>query len=240
MLSQKIHLIKSDWKLIGRDPMLIMALIAPVLILGVSVLLLPIISNLLSSMLNFDLEPYMLIIRVFLLPLTPMMLGLIYGFILLDERDGGIISYLSITPVGKEGYLLIRLSVPVLVSFVMCITFSVVSGFLAFVSLFEILTLSFILSLEAPLMLLFLGSFAGNKVEGIALSKFFGVFMFPIILDFFTTGNWRWVLSASPLWWIGRVFIGNPELRWIYLAGALLIHLFLVALLYRKFQNKLG
>lgn len=240
MLSLNIKLVRSDLKIIRRDPMFILCTIAPILILLVALLLLPIISRLTTQWLNFPLTDYFPIICLFLFPLTPMMFGMIYGFILLDERDGGIINYLSITPIGKKGYLFIRMTVPVLLSFLMSTVFLFATGFTKFLNGFEIVLLSVITSFEAPLMLLFLGAFADNKVEGMAITKGFGIIMLPMVIDYFLKGSWRWAMGISPLWWIERAVFCDSSFRWIYLSGAVFVHVIFIYLLYKKFEKKFG
>lgn len=239
-MNQNFELLKSDQKIIGRDPMLILCLFAPVLLILVAVFLFPIISNVTTQLLNFPLDPYFPILRLFLFPLTPMLLGLVYGFILLDERDGGIISYLAITPVGKSGYLAIRMFMPVCLSFIMSLVFLFATGFHQSMNVLELVIMSIIISSEAPMMLLFLGAFAGNKVEGMAISKGFGIIMLPMVVDYFLHGNFRWLLSVSPLWWIERAVFCDSDFRWFYLIGAALVHILFIVLLYNKFQKRFG
>jgi fluoroquinolone transport system permease protein len=239
MKNHNYHLIKSDLKNIGRDPMLLMCLVAPFIILLFVLLLFPIISTFTTRQFNFSLDGYFPILRLFFLPLTPMMLGMIYGFILLDERDGGIISYLAITPLGKSGYLKIRMMIPVVASFVMNVAFFTLTGFTHLISWVEVIILSIIVAFEAPMMLLFLAAFASNKVEGMAIAKGFGIIMMPIAIDFFFKGDWRWALSFSPLWWVERAVFSDISLRWPYLAGAAIVHILFIWVLYLKFEKKM-
>jgi fluoroquinolone transport system permease protein len=230
-------LLQSDWKNIGRDPMLLMSIVAPWLIMAMAVFLFPIVSTLSSTYFHFPLEAYYPFGYLFLMPIIPMLFGMVYGFILLDERDGGIISYLAITPLGKSGYLTVRMLMPVLVSFAFCLIYLPVTGFLNGHPLALKLLLAAILSSEAPLILLFVASYADNKVEGIAISKGFGILLLSIILDYFLKGDWRYLLAVSPLWWVERT-VFYPENQWFYLAGAFVMHAAYIALLYRKFSRK--
>jgi fluoroquinolone transport system permease protein len=240
MISRNYNLIKGDWKIIGRDPMLILCLIAPILLILVATMVFPLASDLSIKFINFSLEPYFPVGSLFLFPLTAMLLGMVYGFILLDERDGGLISYLAITPMGKSGYLQIRMLMPVMISFLMNIVFLVCTGFLQFLKPVEIIVISFITSFEAPMILLFLAAFADNKVEGMAISKGFGIIMLPMLIDYFFTGSWRWIMALSPAWWIERAIFNEQPVRWFYMAGAALVHFIIIALLYRKFEKRVG
>jgi fluoroquinolone transport system permease protein len=239
-MNRNYYLIKGDWKIIGRDPMLVLCMFAPILLLLAALFLIPLISDLTTQWLNFPLDPYFPIGRLFLFPLAPMLFGMAYGFILLDERDGGLISYIAITPLGKSGYLQIRMLMPVFMGILMNIVYLYLTGFHVVLNTFEIVLISIILSFEAPLVLLFLGAFAGNKVEGIAISKGFGIILLPVAIDYFFTGGWRWILSVSPLWWIERAVFAGPEYRGLYLTGAAVIHVIYIALLFRKFEKRFG
>ncbi|MCF8361427.1 MAG: hypothetical protein K9G70_02260 [Prolixibacteraceae bacterium] len=86
-------------------------------------------------------------------------------------------------------------------------------------------------------MLLLLSAYADNKVEGVAISKSFGILLFMLIPDYFLEGAWLWILSISPLWWIERS-IFHSDYQWWYIAGAALIHLGYFLILYRKFSDK--
>ena len=233
------HLIRSDWKLIGRDPMLVMSFIAPMLITIVAVFGVPQACMLSTLWFNFSLDEYLPFINLFFLSLTAMLFGMIYGFILLDERDEGLITYLSITPIGKSGYLSVRMLMPVAYSFLFSMLFLYVTGLHEQMNLAQNLVLSLILASEAPMILLFLAAFAGNKVEGIALSKGFGILLISMVPGYFFDSNWIWALAVSPLWWVERALF-QPGFTWWYLAGAAVVHAAYIVLPYRKFEKRIG
>jgi fluoroquinolone transport system permease protein len=240
MMNRDYQLIKGDWKMIGRDPMLMLSMFSPLILLLFARLGFPLISDLTKELFNFPLEAYFPVGCLFLFPLIPMLFGLVYGFIMLDERDGGIISYLVITPLGKSGYFLIRMFIPICLSIIMCIFFLELTGFYRLLSSIEIIVLSVIVSSEAPIVLLFLGAYADNKVEGIAMSKGFGILIMPILIDYFLTGGWRWLMAVSPLWWAERAVFSIQSERWLYMAGAAIVHSIFLYLLYRKFEKRFG
>jgi fluoroquinolone transport system permease protein len=239
-MNRNLYLIKGDWKIIGRDPMLFLCMVAPLILLFFAMILFPILSDVSEKYFNFSLQTYFPIGRLFVFPLGSMLFGMAYGFILLDERDGGLISYLAITPVGKSGYLQIRMLMPVMLSIILNILYLIVTGFTHLLNSTEIITVSVITSLEAPLVLLLLGAFASNKVEGMALSKGIGLILLPILVDYLLTGSWRWFMAISPLWWVERAVFADPAYRWLYMAGAAVIHILFILLLFRKFNKRFG
>lgn len=238
-MTSYIRLVKNDWKIIGRDPMLIIAYFAPVLILCLALFLFPIVSKITTQYLNFPLEEYFPFGYTFFLPLVSMLIGMVYGFILLDERDAGLVSYIAVTPLGKLGYLSVRMIIPTFISFTYNIVYILLTGLGKTLNPFEILALSAIIASEAPIMILFLGAFANDKVAGIAMSKGFGILLLAIVIDYFFKGSWRWFLSIVPLWWIERAFLLGKNTVW-YLSGAAVIHVLYLLLLYRKFNKRFG
>ncbi len=239
-MNRNIYLVKGDLKNIGRDPMLIISMVAPVFMVLIAIFLFPLVSDITTKLFNFPLGAYFPVGDLFLFPLIPMLFGMVYGFMLLDERDGGIISYLAITPLGKSGYLMIRMLLPIFLSIIMCIAYLELTGFYRLLNTAEIIILSIIVSTEAPMVLLLLGAYAGNKVEGIAISKGIGIIMIPIIIDYFLTGSWRWVMAVTPLWWVERAVFSTPPDRWLYMVGAALVHFIFIAFLYLKFEKRFG
>ena len=91
-------LLKGDYKNISRDSILILVSIAPMLILLLLRFGLPLTSVLLLEKLSFDLSEYYPLIVSFMILLVPMMYGMITGFMILDERDENLLTYLSSRP----------------------------------------------------------------------------------------------------------------------------------------------
>lgn len=238
MIAKYLNIINSDRKNIGRDPMLIMSVFAPFMILAVALFLFPFADEASIRLFNFPLNPYFNFGYAFLLPITPMLFGMVFGFILLDERDGGIISYYSVTPLAKNGYVFTKMAAPVLLSFAFSLLYLSLTGLGSQSGLMYSIVLSAIIASEAPMMLLFLGAFAANKVEGIAISKGFGILLFAMVIDFFFVGWWRYLLAISPLWWVGRSLFSESS-RQFYLIGGALAHTLCIFALYHKFNKKI-
>jgi fluoroquinolone transport system permease protein len=217
--------------------MLILSLLAPLLYTALVVWGIPLVVEFVSTEFNTSIMEYVPFFKFFLMPVAPMLFGMVYGFILLDERDGGVISYLAITPLGKSGYLAVRMIMPVLYSLIFNIFFIYISGLDFFLNTFQAILLSLIMAVEAPMMLLFLGAFAGNKVEGIAISKSFGILLIMLIPDFVFQDAWLWIFSVSPIWWLQRA-VFHPVHSWGYLLGAAILHFVFILLLYRRFNRR--
>lgn len=224
-------LARGDLKLILRDSTLVLALFGP---LAISVLLffLPQIEDLILNKLHFDLSAYRLFITCFLSLVPGMLFAMIYGFIILDERDEDIIDFISVTPLRKQGYLAYKLMMPMLLSAGFFL-FLVYATRLIHLDVLHGVIIAMMVALQAAIGTLFLVTFSENKVEGLAFAKLLGIMYLPIPLVFLWNSNWHWLSAFLPPFWIAKAFeMGQVGSGWIWgvLAGGVLVHL--VVLLY--------
>jgi fluoroquinolone transport system permease protein len=132
----QITLFKNDIKQILRDPVMTLLLVAPLLLIIVFKILEVFLIPFLVQKTGFDVMPYASYVFSFILLMNSGMLGIVTGFMMLDERDGNIAQLLEITPLGRSGYLVNRLSFASLLSIVYCLVsfavFSLVASTLLF------------------------------------------------------------------------------------------------------------
>jgi fluoroquinolone transport system permease protein len=127
-----------------------------------------------GALLPFDLQVlYPQVMGYALLLLAPAICGGVVGFILLDQRDDGTLAALQVTPLPLTAYLAYRLAAPMLLSLVMTLIGLPLSGLVALGPL-QLLLLALSAAPLAPLIALFLGAYAANKVQGFALQKGMG------------------------------------------------------------------
>jgi len=230
----------NDFKNIIREPLLIFLMLGPVLLLFALRWVIPFFTEILSPYLDLR-EFYPLIAGI--VPLfVPMLIGFLTGFILLDERDEQVYLMLIVTPLAKGGYLAYRIILPTLVSLIYSIMI------LPFISIADIpfvsiVVVSFLAAFEAPLTALFLAGFAGNKVEGLALSKGLGIFLAIPIAGFFIGYPWKLFAGIIPFYWpINAILIGD-YLKiefWLHIFVGFIIHFFALWILIKRFKEKLG
>lgn len=166
-------------------------------------------------------------------------MGMVYGFILLDERDGGIITAISVTPTGKSGYLKLRMGIPLCLSFVYIILFQLLLGLTGTLDILQMLVISLLISSQSLVLLLLLGAFADNKVIGMAISKGFGILLMGPLLDFALPAPYNWSGAYSPLFWASRSLLADTPLEfWLFASITFLFHLLLIWILFRKFKAR--
>lgn len=240
-MKRLLALLKGDIKSVTRDPMLILSVVVPVIIGACIKLALPVISSILQERLAFDLTVHYAFIMSFILPVTPLMVGVLTGFILLDDRDENILTYIAVTPLPRSSYLLYRLITPVLMSVVMAYLLLLLASPVP-INYLTITPVILLCALEAPMLALFLVGFAANKVEGLALSKGMGVFMLAPLAGYLIKSNLQLFLGIAPPYWISKAFLTsmNPGLQYIYfIVGGLIIHIIYLHLLLKRFKIKM-
>lgn len=228
-----------DYKLLKGDPMLILSLLVPFILWALMHLLFPFLEGLVMNQWSVDISPYYRQTGIFFLMLIPMMMGMVYGFILLDERDGGIITAISVTPTGKSGYLKLRMGIPLCLSFVYIILFQLLLGLTGTLDILQMLVISLLISSQSLVLLLLLGAFADNKVIGMAISKGFGILLMGPLLDFALPAPYNWSGAYSPLFWASRSLLADTPLEfWLFASITFLFHLLLIWILFRKFKAR--
>lgn len=219
---------------ISRDSMLFVVCLSPI-ITGIAFkFAIPIAEKALCSYFEKAaiLSPYYLLFDICLAIVTPYMFCFASAMVILEEKDTNIANYLSVTPVGKTGYLLSRLGFPAIISAV----FSTI--ILLFFSLTDtgILIGSALATLTAPIgviISLLIVSLSSNKVEGMAIAKLGGLIMIGAAIPFFITDTRQYLGAFLPSFWVTKVIMdfstGN------FLIGVAVIAVW-IYLLFHKFR----
>lgn len=232
-MKNMLKLMAGGFTLIRRDTMMVLLLLGPWLAGAALGIGLPILAPWLLSALNFDITPWYPLADAMLLLLTPMMAGMLAGFLMLDERDEGVGAYYPVTPIGYAGYLVSRLSLPVLWSILVAPLLMALFS-LSHPAIPRVLGIAVIGGLSASASALLLVTFAKNKVEGLAVSKLMGIMMLPVLVPFFTGSPWGMAAGVFPAYWMGLLV--NGDLIWL-LPGILVSGIWLW-LLYARMSRR--
>lgn len=233
-------LLKGDLKNASRDKMLLFILSSPIVITVIFKFLIPFAEKILKEELAFSLISYYHIIIIFLLTLIPSILGILVALLIIEDRDQGIITYLSITPVQRFEYLVYRLLVSVLLSF-FSLLFAIYFLNIVEIKLLRSLPVFIMASLEAPFIALFITAFADNKMEALAFSKVSGIFFIAPIAAYFIDSKWGYLFSVLPTYWIYKSFesiYGDWSLYLLSLLTGFIIHSLFIYFLYIKFKKR--
>jgi fluoroquinolone transport system permease protein len=191
---------------IYRDSMLVLILVAPLLAGTFFRFAIPVIEGFLAGYFGSPiLSPFYQLIDLFLSLLSPYMFLFASTMVLLEERDEGIAVYLSVTPVGRNGYIFSRLILPSLIALVVtfCILtfFSLVPGRVLF--RFGLSVSASVLALTLAFLVFFA---AGNRIEGMALVKAASIVLVAVAVPFFIRSPLRFLLSSLPRSGLGKRF----------------------------------
>ena len=154
-----------------------------------------------------------------------MIAGTIYGFMLLDEKDDNTIKAMLVTPVSLNQYVLYRVGGPMLLAFFI-ITGMVLFINQALVPLWPLLCIAAGASLMGPIAALFYATFAENKVQGFAVSKFTGIAGWVIILGWFVEGPLQWLFGLFPPFLISKAYwmaLDGEGFWWAALLGGIVL-----------------
>ena len=234
-----LRILPYDFKLLKGDPMLILSMFVPFILWALMHLLFPFLETLVMEQWSVNISPYFNQAAIFFLMLIPMMMGMVYGFILLDERDAGVITAISVTPTGKSGYLKLRMGIPLLLSMVFILCYLLLLGLTGNLGILQLAVISLLVSSQSLILLLFLGAFAQNKVMGMAISKGFGILLMGPLFDYVLPQPYNWIGSYSPLYWASRSLLSDsPGSFWLYSGITFVLHLLLIWILFRKFTAR--
>jgi fluoroquinolone transport system permease protein len=177
---------------------------------------------------------------VVLLLTTPLMFGFAAGLMLLDERDEGVLTAVALTPAGRAGFLAFRVAVPVAATALLTFIALPLAGLMT-IPLARLAVLALLAGIQAALLPAFLGAFAGNKVEGIALGKVATVIVALGALAVLMPDRLKWLAWWSPHYWIVALALAETAARAALTGGmALLVHAFALAALVGRLQRRTG
>jgi fluoroquinolone transport system permease protein len=232
---------RNDLVNIWRDSLLIYIVIVPWLMVLLLRLLIPSISAWFDNTYSIDLENYYPLILSFLVLQTPLMFGVIAGLLVLDERDEHTLMALRVTPLPLLGYMGYRIGMTMLVSVVTVVLVLPLTGLLPLAQLPAVLPSVVLASLIGPLLALVMVGFAGNKLEGLALMKGFGILLVGPLAAYFITSRWQLLLGLLPTYWPARAYweVSSGGTGWPFLLVGLAYYALLLAWLLRRFQRRL-
>ena len=183
------------------------------------------------------LSPYYLLFDLTIIFSTPIMFGYAGLMVILEERDNGLYSYLSVTPLGIKGYFLSRL---VFISAIAAVYGFLVELFLHLSSINIIqLLLGCVFSFFTGIWLVCLiAHLASNKVEGLAFSKFSGFLILGPFASFFIKDWIKYFAGVLPTFWFTEYCLNQNPYGLFALAFSFVITLILSYIVFRAECNR--
>ncbi len=236
-------LAKNDLRNIRRDSFMLFMFLVPWAMLAFLQLGIPALDVALAKRFpGFNLREYdALILSFYVLLQLALLVGVLAGFLVLDERDDGTLTALQVTPLSANGYISYRVVFSIGVSMLFLLLVVPLSGMYVPDKMVELVLVAFAASLLAPMMLFFLPAFARNKVEGLALMKGFGILLVGPVVAWFISANWHWAFAILPTFWTSKAFwaIYDGGTVGLYALVAIGYHLVWIVWLYRRFIRRI-
>lgn len=219
------------------DLMLFFMLPVPLLAAVAFRVLVPIVEGLLTAYFHVPalLSPYYLLIDLLTASMAPLLLAYVSIMVVLEERDDGLARYLAVTPLGRMGYLLSRVGIPVLFGAVYTVPLLTLFS-LTRPALWLVPLLALAGGLSGAIAALLVPSLAENKVEGMALTKLSTLLLLGLFVPFFVDGPLRYLAAPLPSFWMAELAISTQG--W-YLLPALATTVAWLVGLCRRFSRKL-
>ena len=210
---------RSDSKLIGRDRFLIFMFLFAAYIAIAMRYLLPWADRYLSdnnimpgNTITFALADIFPMLVAYLgIYTSALLVGTVFGFMLLDERDNNTLRAMLVTPVPLSRYLIYRIGGTFVLAFIIVIG-SVYIINQALLPWWQMVLFALAGALAAPIITLFFAAFSENKVQGFAYSKFGGISGWAFLFGWFVPEPWQWLIGIFPPFWVGKAY-------WLALEG---------------------
>jgi fluoroquinolone transport system permease protein len=211
-----------DVRLMLRDPVVALMLAAPLLAAVVLGRIIPLAVTTLGgdSVLPALAGRFLDNVRSFALLLGVVMYGVVGAFLILDEKDGGVIPFLKTVP-GRPGWYILRRGRMLLLLHLAMVVPTVVAG-----NLFHGTPFRFVLSVLVdaailPVVYLAVAIIAENKVQGLAAAKIINLLTLPPLLLMAIPEGWAWAVGVFPSAWgsLIRLHASTP----VEVAGAAVV-----------------
>lgn len=233
-----IPLLKLDKKNISRDFILFILLPVPLLL---ALLLKWGFSELaIFTSKWLDLYAYSPLFLIFLIVLGPLLTGMVSGLMLVDEADENIIPAIAVTPLGRKGYMLYRLTSPLIWSFLILLPVPIISG-LAEINYLFYIPIILLASLGATLEALLIAVLAGNKIEAMAMGKVTGILFIGPFIGWFAPSPWKFFAGVLPSFWVSESYFSavSGSVYWpINTIVGLLISVGFILVLLKKYNSR--
>jgi fluoroquinolone transport system permease protein len=232
----------NDLRNVRRDSLLIYLALVPWLAVLLARTVAPSATDWLAERHGFDLRPYYpLLLSLFCVLQIPLLFGAVMGLLVLDERDDHTLIALQVTPVSLTTYALYRIGAATAVAAGYVVLCLLLTGMMPSALLPAAVPIALTGGLFGTVIALLLVAFAGNKLEGLALMKAFGILMLVPLAAYFVESDWQLLLGVFPSYWPAKAFwVASADgIFWPYVLVGAAYNLLLAILLLRRFRARL-
>lgn len=225
------RLLAADARSVWRDPILGVALVMCLAIApGLAAFAGPIDA---VAAAQFGLAEASRLLVPMVLVLPAMLVAWMVGFLLLEDRDDGVLLAIAVTPVGRAAFFAWRSTMAALLAALFCVYGCVLVA--PGLPPAMIVSLAALVGAEAVAAAVILPALARNKVEGLALTKLTNIAAIVPLLALLPA-PWRYLGGIVPSYWIGELLLvpaGDALPLAATLGLAALVHIAVLVLVFR-------
>lgn len=234
-------LVLADLRNWARDPILLLAGSGPFALALLGRLALPVVDT--QYLPSVELEPLYPTVLVFVFLFPGYVLGMVVGFLVLEDREEGVLDDLRRTPLTGRGYLRYRGTTAYLLAFGATLVVVPLFGLVA-VSLPLLVATAAVAGLVGPAVVFLFAALASDAIEGLALNKLLGlVVLLPPVGLALLPEPLEYVVGVVPLYWPAKALLAGVEggsaleVTVLLAVGVLALSLSL-AVLVRRFERR--
>lgn len=222
-----------------RDPLLTYLFLLPFVYALLARLTVPVITTWLAP--GFDLLPYYPLVLGLFAVMSPFVIGIATGLLILEEKEENVLAALWTTPLTGWGYLGYRGISVMVVSFISMVLVIPLIGLVA-VPLPIVLLAAAVGSLWAIGTAFIISSFAANTIEGLAVSKFVSFsLLIPMFAIALVPEPLQFLAGLVPVYWPLKALVsgavGMPfQTILVYLAIGVVAHALFIGAFVRQFD----
>jgi fluoroquinolone transport system permease protein len=228
-----------DLRSVRRDPLLAWIGVLP-FVLALVYRLVPLLRGVVVRSFGVDLEPWYPLIASTFFTSAPAIVGLVVGFLLIDERDGGVLAAIAVAPVAPATYILYRVAAPIVVATLISVVAYPLSGLVP-LPVADTAAAAAVAALLAPAVALFLATFSQNKVSAFAMVKILNTIEIAPVAAWFIPEPAQWLAGVVPSYWAMKMVwqTAKGEPYGPYAAAGIVAGVVVITLLYRAFRRRL-
>lgn len=235
---------RNDLRGIRRESLLAFVIFAPIGWIALVRFGTPPTTEMVAARYGVDLVPYFpAILTGFLLLTSPIVVGALGAFLVLEERDSNTIAALRVTPTRMSAYLGYRAATVIVITTLYVIITMPLSGLLPLQQWPLLIPVGLLAGLSGVVISLTILATARNKVEGLAVLRGLGIVVAGLpLIPYFLGPEWQYPFWLLPTFWPAKAYwlISTGDTPWPYLIGGVIFHLPLILLLYRRFTKSLA
>ncbi|MQA77366.1 MAG: ABC transporter permease [Streptosporangiales bacterium] len=234
---------RNDVRNLRRESLLFGIVFAPLVWIAMVRLATPPVTDLVAARYGVDLVPhYPVILTAFLLLTSPIVVGGVGAFLVLDERDAGTFAVLLVMPTPMRSYLGYRAATVVAVTATYVVATMAASGLVPLGQMPALVPIGLLTGLSGLVIGLVLLRLARNMVKGLAVMRALGIVVAGLpLIPYFLGPQWQYPFWLLPPYWPAKTYwlLSTGDTWWPYLLAGIAYHVPLIWLLYRRFLRSL-